>query len=178
MLFRSDDKTNHFQLTTKDNKARWNISIVNLREESPITESANIWIKDWTLLGIILIVSLFAFSTLFLFNSEGRLSAKSTAVFNIWCFFIPLLTLRLYLLWRIAVFPPVKDISKVEFLRYRMENALSQNAMVLTLLCIGLLLLLTLALYAYHRYNKEFNLTFKQAKRAYFGLLEIGRAHV
>ena len=166
-----DDKTNHFQLTTKDNKARWNISIVNLREESPITESANIWIKDWTLLGIILIVSLFAFSTLFLFNSEGRLSAKSTAVFNIWCFFIPLLTLRLYLLWRIAVFPPVKDISKVEFLRYRMENALSQNAMVLTLLCIGLLLLLTLVLYAYHRYNKEFNLTFKQAKRAYFGLL-------
>ena len=91
---------------------------------------SNPFISEWLLIGIILGVCFFTILTLVIFSDGGLNTYKATSVFNIWSFFVPMITLRLYLLWRIAVFPPTTDITKAEFLRYRMENALTQNAMV------------------------------------------------
>jgi len=151
----STNNSNHFQLTTKKGHAKWNVSIVNLREISPINETPNPFISEWLLIGIILFASMFTILTLVIFSDGGQNTYKATSVFNIWNFFVPMITLRLYLLWRIAVFPPTTDISKAEFLRYRMENGLTQNAMVLTLFCIGVLMLLTIGLYIYEKVLKQ-----------------------
>jgi hypothetical protein len=60
----------------------------------------------------------------------------------VWLFAVPLLVLRVYLLWRIAVFPPVTNISLNEFLRYRMELPdLSDNPMIWTLGTVAVLFL-------------------------------------
>lgn len=171
----STNKTNHFQLTTKKGDAKWNISIVDLRKDSPISETPNLFISEWLLIGIIIIVSFFSIFTLVLFSDGGLNTFKSNSVFNIWCFFVPLITLRLYLLWRIAVFPPTTDISKAEFLRYRMENIISQNSMVITLFCIALLMGLTLGLWLYESRLKPksltLNLSGKKAVYVYAALL-------
>lgn len=177
----STNNSNHFQLTTKKGHARWNVSIVNLRETSPINEVPNPFINEWFLLGIILFISLFAILTLIIFSDRGQNTYKATSVFNIWSFFIPMITLRLYLLWRIAVFPPVTNITKAEFLRYRMENGLSlQNAMTLTLFCIGVLVFLTIGLCIYEKVLKQRSfailLTRKQGLYIYFGSLAVAIA--
>lgn len=117
----------------------------------------------------------FTILTLVIFSDGGLNTYKATSVFNIWSFFVPMITLRLYLLWRIAVFPPTSDITKAEFLRYRMENGLTQNAMVLTLLCIGVLMLLTIGLCIYEKVLKQrslaISLTEKQGLYVYVASL-------
>ncbi len=176
----STNNSNHFQLTTKKGHAKWNVSIVNLREISPINEMSNPFISEWLLIGIILGVCFFTILTLVIFSDGGLNTYKATSVFNIWSFFVPMITLRLYLLWRIAVFPPTTDITKAEFLRYRMENGLTQNAMVLTLFCIGVLMLLTLGLCFYERImkpkSKVIFLTEKQGLYVYIASLVIAVA--
>lgn len=176
----STSNANHFQLTTKKRHAKWNVSIVNLRETSPISETTNHFISEWLLIGIILGVCFFAILTLVIFSDGGLNTFKATAVFNIWSFFVPMITLRLYLLWRIAVFPPTTDITKAEFLRYRMENSLTQNAMVLTLFCIGILILLTIGLCIYEKILKQksiyTSLTEKQGRYVYIASLAIAVA--
>lgn len=149
----------HFYLTSKDKKGKWVVSIPDLRTTNPISGEANIWLNEWLLLGIIFFVSLFSFLTLFMFgDEEWSPSDKSVSVFQIWMFFIPMITLRLYLLWRIAVFPPVANISKEAFLRYRLENGYGlNNAMVLTLVCIGIFVVLTLAYFIYYRFRDYFS---------------------
>ena len=173
----STNNSNHFQLTTKRGHAKWNVSIVNLREISPINEMSNPFISEWLLIGIILGVCFFTILTLVIFSDGGLNTYKATSVFNIWSFFVPMITLRLYLLWRIAVFPPTTDITKAEFLRYRMENGLTQNAMVLTLFCIGVLMLLTLGLCFYEKImkpkSKVIFLTEKQGLYVYIASLVI-----
>ncbi len=161
----STNNSNHFQLTTKKGHAKWNVSIVNLREISPIDEAANPFISEWLLIGIILFVSLFTILTLVIFSDGGLNTYKATSVFNIWSFFVPLVTLRLYLLWRIAVFPPTTNITKAEFLRYRMENGLTQNAMALTLFCIGVLVLLTIGLCIYEKVLKQKSLAISLSEK-------------
>ena len=176
----STNNSNHFQLTTKRGHAKWNVSIVNLREISPINEMSNPFISEWLLIGIILGVCFFTILTLVIFSDGGLNTYKATSVFNIWSFFVPMITLRLYLLWRIAVFPPTIDITKAEFLRYRMENGLTQNAMVLTLFCIGVLMLLTLGLCFYEKImkpkSKVIFLTEKQGLYVYIASLVIAVA--
>lgn len=176
----STNNSNHFQLTTKKGHAKWNVSIVNLREISPINEMSNPFISEWLLIGIILGVCFFTILTLVIFSDGGLNTYKATSVFNIWSFFVPMITLRLYLLWRIAVFPPTTDITKAEFLRYRMENGLTQNAMVLTLFCIGVLMLLTLGLCFYEKImkpkSKVIFLTEKQGLYVYIASLVIAVA--
>lgn len=178
----STNNSNHFQLTTKKGHAKWNVSIVNLRENSPINESSNPFTSEWLLIGIILFVCIFTILTLVIFSDDGLNTYKATSVFNIWSFFVPMITLRLYLLWRIAVFPPTTDITKAEFLRYRMENGLTQNAMVLTLFCIGVLMLLTIGLCIYEKIlkpkSKAISLTEKQGLYVYIASLTIAAASV
>lgn len=176
VIARTND-ANHFQLSSKKGNARWNISIVDLRKYSPITESPNPFTSEGLLIGIVLFVCIFAFMTLPMFANEEYGFTKANSIFNVWCFFIPMITMRLYLLWRIATFPPVNNISKAEFLRYRMENSLSQNAMVITISCIILLAILTLAIWVYETKFKEkihFSFTEKQAKYIYGGMLGLG----
>lgn len=167
----STNDSNHFQLKTKKGHAKWNVSIVNLRENSPITETPNPFINEWFILSIILGVCFFSILTSVIFSNGDLNTYKSNAVFNIWCFFVPMITLRLYLLWRIAVFPPVTDITKAEFLRYRMENSMTQNAMVITLVCIAILMLLTIVLWGYEKMlkprSKSITLSEKQARIVY-----------
>lgn len=176
----STNNSNHFQLTTKKGHAKWNVSIVNLRELSPINETSNPFINEWLLIGIILFVSLFTILTLVIFSDGGLNTYKATSVFNVWSFFVPMITLRLYLLWRIAVFPPTTDITKAEFLRYRMENGMTQNAMVLTLFCIGVLMLLTIVLCFYEKVMKQkslaISLTAKQGLYVYVTSLVVAVA--
>ena len=176
----STNNSNHFQLTTKRGHAKWNVSIVNLREISPINEMSNPFISEWLLIGIILGVCFFTILTLVIFSDGGLNTYKATSVFNIWSFFVPMITLRLYLLWRIAVFPPTTDITKAEFLRYRMENGMTQNAMVLTLFCIGVLMLLTIVLCFYEKVMKQkslaISLTAKQGLYVYVTSLVVAVA--
>ena len=142
----------HYYLTTKgDKEGRWNISIIDLRKISPITGNNNFWINDWTNISIILIAAIITLLCLY-FVDRGK---RVFSIFHVWLFLIPILTQRLYLLWRIAVFPPVRDISKVEFLRYRMENGLMQNAMVMTLLCLMLFIIGTVAIIIYKEHVKR-----------------------
>lgn len=176
----STNNSNHFQLTAKKGHAKWNVSIVNLRELSPINETSNPFINEWLLIGIILIVSLFTILTLVFFSDGGLNTYKAISVFNVWSFFVPMITLRLYLLWRVAVFPPTSDISKTEFLRYRMENGMAQNAMVLTLFCIVVLMLLTIGLCFYEKVMKQkslaISLTVKQGLYIYVASLVVAVA--
>ena len=148
----------NYTLTSKDKKGKWVVSIPNLRSESPISKSPNPWLNEWLLLGIIITLSLISFATLFMFGDENWLpSVKSVSVFHVWMFLVPMITLRLYLLWRIAVFPPVTNISKEAFLRYRLENGFGlDNAMVLTIVCLGIFSLLTLAYFVCFRYKESF----------------------
>ena len=176
VIARTSD-SNHFQLSSKSGEAKWNISIVDLRKNSPITESPNPFTSEGLYIGIVLFVCLFAFITMPMFANVECGFTKASAIFNVWCFFIPMITMRLYLLWRIATFPPVTNISKAEFLRYRMENSLSQNAMVITLFCIILLAILTIAVWIYENKLKEkihFSISEKQATWGYYGMLVLG----
>lgn len=176
VIARTSD-SNHFQLLSKSGKAKWNISIVDLRKNSPITESPNPFTNEGLIIGIVLFVCIFTFITMPIFANEDCGFTKASAIFNVWCFFIPMITMRLYLLWRIATFPPVTNISKAEFLRYRMENSFSQNAMVITLFCIILLAFLTIAVWVYEAKLKEkvhFSISEKQATWGYYGMLALG----
>ncbi len=148
-----------YYLTSVDKKGKWILSIPDLKRISPIFGQSNGWLNEWLILTIILSVSVFAFLTLFLFgDEEWSPNKKSVSVFQIWMFLVPMITLRLYLLWRIAVFPPVENISKEAFLRYRLENGHGlDNAMILTLVCIGIFAILTLAYFVFFRYKGVFN---------------------
>lgn len=171
---------NHFQLSTLGGSAKWNVSVVNLRETNPITEKSNPYISEWLIIGIILFVSFVTIFSSQMFFGISLNVPKWLSVFNIWSFFTPMITLRLYLLWRIAVFPPTTNISKNEFCRYIMQNSLGENAMVWTLSCIGLLILLTIGLYFYESKfkSKMKPLTPKLGIIIYVGLIIIAIAMV
>lgn len=146
-----------FRLNTH-NQTKWIVDVVDIRQNSPISGN-KVWFDDWFILGLITILSLFA---LFFYNiireDEAIHNAKANGVLNVWLFFISLLTLRLYLMWRVAIFPPVDGISKVEFALYRLENALSDNSMVWTFGAIAIMMLATISLYAWEKWgNKKFN---------------------
>lgn len=171
---------NKFQLSSKDKKGRWEVTVVDLRKESPITGRINNWLNEWLIIGVILVIAVFAFLTLYMFTDEDLMpTIKSVSVFHVWMFLLPMMTLRLYLLWRIAVFPPVSNISKAEFLRYRLENGSGlNNAMILTLCCIGIFAILTLLYFIYYKYVKgvstfKWSLDVKRTKIIYATLLAI-----
>ena len=110
-----------FRLNTH-NKTKWIIDIVDLRAKSPISGD-NVWFNDWFILGLIIALSLFAlFCYNFIREDEYIHNAKANGVLNVWLFFVSLLTLRLYLMWRVAIFPPVDGISKDEFALYRLDE--------------------------------------------------------
>lgn len=169
-----------FQLTAK-NGAKWNFGIVNLMKDSPITGNRNLWVNEWLILGLIIVVALLAIFLYLLFLNIDPLnidSSRAEGVFHVWMFFIPLLTLRLYLLWRIAVFPPLINISKNEFLRYRMENTIKEDAMIWTLGGIALLLIFSLAIFVSSKWmakkKKVFDLSISKVRFLYWVVLITG----
>lgn len=123
------------------NKSIWHFAVYDLRKQSPITGKNNPFTSNSFILTIVAILCLFAFLITQLFYKS---SAKAGIVFGVWLFFIPLIVFRLYLLWRIAVFPPVTDITYNVFQRYRMENGWRDNAMVITLISIAILIFFTI----------------------------------
>ena len=143
-----------FRLNTH-NKTKWIVDVVDLRSNSPIS-GEKVWFNDWFILGLIIVLSLFA---LFFYNiikeDESIHNAKANGVLNIWLFFISLLTLRLYLMWRVAIFPPVDGISKVEFALYRLENSLSDNSMVWTFGAIAVMMIATIILYVWEKWGNQ-----------------------
>lgn len=143
-----------FRLNTL-NKTKWIVDVVDIRKTSPIS-GERVWYNDWFILGLIIGLSLFA---LFCYNiikeDEAIHDAKANGVLNAWLFFISLLTLRLYLIWRIAIFPPVEGISKSEFALYRLENGLSDNSMVWTFGAIAIMILGTISLYVLEKWGKQ-----------------------
>ncbi len=113
------------------NGAVWHLKVCDMRQESPVTGEDNLWVKDRTILSILFILLLLSACSSFASVGNGH---RSAVIMTVWLFAIPLFVLRLYLLWRIAVFPPVTDISLAEFLRYRMEmENWIDNPMILTL---------------------------------------------
>ena len=143
-----------FRLNTH-NKTKWIVDVVDLRSNSPIS-GEKVWFNDWFILGLIIVLSLFAF---FFYNiikeDESIHNAKANGVLNIWLFFISLLTLRLYLMWRVAIFPPVDGISKLEFALYRLENSLSDNSMVWTFGAIAVMMIATIILYVWEKWGNQ-----------------------
>lgn len=137
------------------NKTKWIADVVDIRKTSPIS-GERVWYNDWFILSLIIGLSLFA---LFFYNiikeDEVIHNAKANGVLNAWLFFISLLTLRLYLMWRIAIFPPVDGISKTEFALYRLENGLSDNSMVWTFGAIAIMILATISLYVLEKWGKQ-----------------------
>ena len=123
------------------NGAKWELAVYDLRKQSPIPGKENFYVNDFFILGIIFIMALFAIMTTQLLLANPR---KAGFVMGVWLFIIPIFVLRLYLLWRIAVFPPVNDILLEAFLRYRMENGSGENAMLNTLISIGILMAFSL----------------------------------
>lgn len=127
-------------ILTSPNGATWHFRTYNLREESPITGTENYRARDYTILGLIILLLFIAY-----FSSKPWVGDhKSHVMMMVWLFAIPLFVMRIYLLWRIAVFPPVSDITLSEFLRYRMELPGALNNPLLLTVCIWLLPLLLL----------------------------------
>lgn len=122
------------------NKSIWHFAVYDLRKQSPVTGKNNPFTSNSFILTVVAIICLFAFFITQLFYKS---SAKAGIVFGVWLFFIPLIVFRLYLLWRIAVFPPVTDITYNVFQRYRMENSWQDNAMAITLISIAVLVFFT-----------------------------------
>ena len=102
---------------TAKNGAVWHFNVCNLRQASPVSGEDNVFVKDTTIIGFVLVMLLLAFIYSMVFV-KGHVSK---IVMTACLFAVPLFVMRIYLLWRIAVFPPVTDISLNEFLRYRME---------------------------------------------------------
>ena len=123
------------------NKSIWHFAVYDLRKQSPVTGKNNPFTSNSFILTIVAFLCLFAFLITQLCYKS---SAKAGIVFGVWLFFIPLIVFRLYLLWRIAVFPPVTDITYNVFQRYRMENGWRDNAMVITLISIAILIFFTI----------------------------------
>lgn len=115
------------------NGAIWHVKICDLRKTSPVTDKPVIFVSSFFIILIISICCLFAFLSTQLYYRDAY---KAGVVFTIWLFVIPIFVFRLFLLWRIAVFPPVADITYNVFQRYRMENAWSDNAMVNTIIAL------------------------------------------
>ena len=134
---RSDTHKNTLLST---NKAEWEFAVYDLRKQSPITGQDNLYLNEFFIVGIIILMFLFSFIGTLLFFTNPY---KAGIVMGIWLFITPIFVLRFYLLWRIAVFPPLTDIKLEALLRYRMENAQSENAMWWTLLAISLLMAFT-----------------------------------
>lgn len=125
------------------NGAIWHFTICDLRQTSPVTGNENPYVKDTTIVGLVFIMLFLAFLYSMLLTSGH----KSKIMMIAWLFAIPLFIMHIYLLWRIAVFPPVTDITLNEFLRYRMElpNLLENPVLVMIVLwMIPLLVLIVL----------------------------------
>lgn len=155
---------------TASNGAVWHFQTYNLRQESPITGKNNPYVNDLTILGVVFLIIIIAFIT----SRPWAQDQKSSVIMMAWLFAIPLFIIRIYLLWRIAVFPPVTDITLNEFLRYRMElPKILDNPMLLT---IGLTILLPLTLLLLSFLPKKWSEHFEEwwesrgSKKAYIGL--------
>lgn len=138
------------------NGANFNFEIIDLRKVSPITGRDNFFVSDLFLLSFIFIVAFIVIIITMLLVDNPN---KGDCLLGLWIFALPMLVIRLYLLWRIAVFPPVTDISKVEFLRYRMENSFLGNAMWMTIITFGVMLLST---YIIGKYGNNISSFLKQ----------------
>ncbi len=155
---------------TASNGAVWHFQTYNLRQESPITGKNNPYVNDLTILGVVFLMIIIAFIT----SRPWAQDQKSSVIMMAWLFAIPLFIIRIYLLWRIAVFPPITDITLNEFLRYRMElPKILDNPMLLT---IGLTILLPLTLLLLSFLPKKWSEHFEEwwesrgSKKAYIGL--------
>ena len=139
---------------TAKNGAIWHFNICDLRQSSPITGEGNIYVKDTTIFGVVFLL-LFLTFLYSMILTNGHFSK----IMMIACLFaIPLFVMRIYLLWRIAVFPPVTDISLNEFLRYRMELSESwyENPMLITIVLWTAPLIALLSLVGLRKISNKF----------------------
>lgn len=155
---------------TAHNGAVWHFQTYNLRKVSPITGEPNPYVNDLTILGVVFLMIIIAFIT----SRPWAQDQQSSVIMMAWLFAIPLFIIRIYLLWRIAVFPPVSDITLNEFLRYRMElSGIIANPMLLT---IGLTIPLPLILFLLSFLPKKWDEHIEEwwdrhgSKKAYIGV--------
>lgn len=94
-----------FDLTTqnKKNNFKWKFQINNLRENCPLQSNQ---IVLFLICYILIVLCIFSFLN---FNSITRIEI------SIYTIVFALLVLRMILLWRISVFPPLEDIEKPQF---------------------------------------------------------------
>lgn len=159
-----DHKRDNYATNTllAHNGSIWHIGIYDLRKNSPVTGKTTLFVNTSFIFLIIAVCCLFAFlMTQLCFND----SYKAGAIFSIWLFLIPIFVFRIYLLWRIAVFPPVSDITFNVFQRYRMENEWFDNAMVNTLIALfGFIVFTLLSI----RFEKKIILSVKWGSKKVF----------
>lgn len=155
----NDDMVNgnqntEYYLTTKNN-SKWILSKIDLRKCSPLTGKSIPWINDWFILGLILFLSTFSFTMSMLVESDSPY--RSQGIFLVWMLFIPLLTLRMYLMWRIAVFPPVENILREEFMLYHLENGGLANSIYWTFMAIAVMTFVTIVVVIHDKLKDKYN---------------------
>lgn len=123
-----------------NNGAIWYFNVYDLRQYSPITGEKSPFVNNIFIFFCIAICCLFPFLSTLFFKDKFI----AGCVFTTWLFLIPIFIFRFYLLWRIAVFPPVSDITMAVFQRYRMENSGFDNAMINTLVALFGLFIFTI----------------------------------
>lgn len=132
------DKNNQNVLLSS-NGSKWQFEIYNLREGNVLGNSL-LWPTSKTIIFLLLAFSFIGFLISQIAYKNSLMSGMQMMV---WLFVLPMITMRLYLLWRIAVFPPVSEISYEQFLRYRMENS-DNSAFINTLKALSILIILTI----------------------------------
>lgn len=128
--------------------SKWHLGVYNMREYNPITHSPNKRVTDVSIIRFVLLLCFIAYlipTSYQLFRPWIKNKTNAPVLTGIWLFVIPLFVLRLYLMWRTAVFPPLDHITKGVFLQYTLSNGFGDNnAMIMTWLSIGLLAMLSL----------------------------------
>ena len=133
--------------------SQWHLGVYNMREYNPITHNHNKRVSDVYIITFVLLLCFIAYfipTSYQLFRpwiKKQQIDQRTSVLTGIWLFVIPLFVLRLYLMWRTAVFPPLDHITKGVFLQYTLSNSFNlsnNNAMFMTWLSVGLLAVLSL----------------------------------
>lgn len=134
--------------------SQWHLGVYNMREYNPITHNPNKRVTDVYIITLVLLLCFIAYfipTSYQLFcpwikiHQIDHIKTSASVLTGIWLFVIPLFVLRVYLMWRTAVFPPLDHIAKKVFLQYTLLNSFGgNNAMLMTWLSICLLATLSL----------------------------------
>ena len=153
--------------------SQWHLGVYNMREYNPITHDPNKRVTDIYIITLVLLLCFIAYfipSSYQFFRPwiknqhTGHMQNSISLLAGIWMFIAPLFVLRIYLMWRTAVFPPLDHITKKVFLQYTLLGD-GNNAMIMTWLTIGLFAILSIAVVlvnVLHRNSMTFLQRFKK----------------